>query len=215
MTSANVSPATAGVPGFFRHQRKTFRRFVLMRILIPSFRAVSSLAFERRYLRGRYFDASLTGWKWVWRSFWLQRVLRINAHVPWPVAAALAIDDPSGIEFDPDDMQNFQHFGCYFSNVGGGRIVIGRGTMMAPNVGIITTNHDVRDVNRHEAPRDVVIGPGCWLGMNSVILPGVHLGERTVVAAGAVVTHSFPDGRCVLAGNPARLLRTFDKEDAS
>jgi acetyltransferase-like isoleucine patch superfamily enzyme len=188
----------------------TFRRFILVKVLIPLFRAVGSLLFDRRFLRGRHFDASLTGWVWVWRSFWLQKVLRINAHVPWPVSAAVAIDDPSGIDFDPDDMQNFQHFGCYFSNVGGGRITIGSGTLIAPNVGIITTNHDVRDAQHHDAPRDVVIGPGCWLGMNSMILPGVVLGERTVVAAGAIVTRSFPEGRCVLVGNPAKVLRTID-----
>ena len=42
--------------------------------------------------------------------------------------------------------------------------------------------------------------------MNSIILPGVNLGPRTVVAAGSVVTKSFPDGFCVLAGNPAKIV---------
>jgi acetyltransferase-like isoleucine patch superfamily enzyme len=40
--------------------------------------------------------------------------------------------------------------------------------------------------------------------MNSIILPGVELGPHTVVGAGAVVTHSFPKGHCVLVGVPAR-----------
>ena len=46
--------------------------------------------------------------------------------------------------------------------------------------------------------------------MNSVILPGVTLGEHTVVGAGSVVTKSFPDGHCVIAGNPAIIIRSLD-----
>ena len=42
--------------------------------------------------------------------------------------------------------------------------------------------------------------------MNAVVLPGVVLGDNTVVAAGAVVTKSFPDGYCTVAGVPARVI---------
>jgi len=51
-----------------------------------------------------------------------------------------------------------------------------------------------------------------WAGMNSVILPGVKLGTRTIVAAGSVVTKSFPEGYCVIAGSPAKIIRHLDKE---
>ena len=51
-----------------------------------------------------------------------------------------------------------------------------------------------------------------WAGMNSVILPGVKLGTRTIVAAGSVVTKSFPEGYCVIAGSPAKIIRYLDKE---
>ncbi|MBS7109518.1 MAG: hypothetical protein KH076_09760 [Streptococcus sp.] len=46
--------------------------------------------------------------------------------------------------------------------------------------------------------------------MNSVILPGVILGDHTIVGAGAVVTHSFPDGYCIIGGNPARIIKALD-----
>lgn len=45
--------------------------------------------------------------------------------------------------------------------------------------------------------------------MNSVLLPGVVLGPRAIVGAGSIVTRSFPDGQCVITGNPARLQRTL------
>ena len=48
--------------------------------------------------------------------------------------------------------------------------------------------------------------------MNSVILPGVTLGDHTVVGAGSVVTKSFEQGYCVIAGNPARIIRELPQE---
>ena len=43
--------------------------------------------------------------------------------------------------------------------------------------------------------------------MNSVLLPGVELGDHTVVGAGTIVTKGFPEGYCVLVGNPARKIK--------
>lgn len=52
----------------------------------------------------------------------------------------------------------------------------------------------------------VVIGDGCWIGARAMILPGVTIGKRVLVAAGAVVTRDVPDD-CLVAGNPARVVR--------
>jgi hypothetical protein len=174
--------------------------------VVPVLRVLMLPFFQPRYLRGRFFDESLLGWTWVWRSLWTQKVLRINAHVPWPVSPSIAISNPQNIFFSPEDLNNFQTFGCYFQNFAA-KIVLGRGTYVAPNVGIITANHDPADVARHLPGADVVLGESCWIGMNAMILPGVHLGPHTVVGAGAVVTKSFPQGWCVVVGNPARLIR--------
>lgn len=195
----------------FRSSLKRFRRFTLLRILVPFFRIIAGTCFDKSYLRGRHFDASLVGWKWAWRSFWTQKLLGINRHIPWPVSPTSAVDDPAGIIFDLDDMQNFTHFGCYYSNVGGGKIYFGKGTHIAPNVGIITTNHSIQDPDQYAPPRNVIIGQKCWVGMNTVILPGVTLADHTVVAAGSVVTKSFPEGWVVIAGNPARIIRKIEK----
>ena len=57
----------------------------------------------------------------------------------------------------------------------------------------------------------IVIGDHCFIGARSILLPGVRLGERTIVGAGSVVTKSFPQGNMVIAGNPARIICTVDE----
>lgn len=107
-----------------------------------------------------------------------------------------------GIETSPGYMP-----GCYIQGMG--KLYIGDYTQIGPNVGIITGNHALGD-NRHHTNSEVHIGRYCWLGMGSVILPGVTLGDYTITAAGAIVTQSFPDGYCVLAGIPAKVIKKLD-----
>lgn len=99
--------------------------------------------------------------------------------------------------------------GCYIQ--GAGTVRFGDYVQLAPNVGILSANHDLYDQRKYnEAP--IVIGDYSWIGMNSVITAGVTLGTRTIVAAGAVVTKSFPEGFVVLAGVPAKPVKYLDKE---
>jgi hypothetical protein len=181
------------------------RRFAV-RWVVPVARFVSSFFFDSKYLRGRHFEVGLGGWKWVWRSFWTQCLLGVNRHVPWPVNPLITITDPDRIEFDPDDMNNFQMPGTYFQTIDAD-IRIGKGTYIAQNVGLITSNHDPADPSHRVPGEPIVLGRCCWIGMNAVLLPGVVLGDHTVVGAGAVVTKSFPEGHCTIAGNPAVVVR--------
>ncbi|RIM07161.1 acyltransferase, partial [Staphylococcus cohnii] len=68
-------------------------------------------------------------------------------------------------------------------------------------------NHDSNNLNDHLEGKDVRLGKNCWLGMNSVILPGVSLGDNTIVGAGSIVTKSFDEGNVVIAGNPAKIVK--------
>ena len=92
-----------------------------------------------------------------------------------------------------------------------GKIYIDDYTMIAPNVGIISANHDLYDTSQH-IESYVRIGKYCWIGFGSVVLPGVSLGDFTIVAAGAIVTKSFHEGHCVIAGNPAKIIKFLEKE---
>ena len=93
----------------------------------------------------------------------------------------------------------------------GADIYVGKGSYVAPNVGLITTNHDPEDPSKHLPGKDIRIGENCWIGMNAVVLPGVVLGDHTVVAAGAVVTKSFPEGYTVIGGVPAKKIRDISQ----
>lgn len=170
------------------------------------------LKLDKQYLSGRWFteENNYIGWNWVIRTAKERRNSGVNLNVPWPVSSRSQVVGARNIIFDPDDLNNFQHFGCYFQ--GKGKIVIGKGTYIAPNVGIITANHDLTDLDKNAPPKDVVIGEKSWIGMNSMILPGVCLGPHTVVGAGSVVTKSFVEGYCVLAGNPAREIKKIEEE---
>ena len=170
---------------------------------------VLPLFFRRSYLTGRWFRwPVLDGIFWAWRGIWWQKIWGFNRRIPWPVSPLCSVGDPRHIRFHPDNLDNFQSPGCYFQS--GGPLNIGYGVYIAPNVGLINANHDPWHLDRHVEGKAVTIGDHSWIGMNAVILPGVVLGERTVVGAGSVVTKSFPEGHCVIAGNPARCLRRLE-----
>ncbi len=89
-------------------------------------------------------------------------------------------------------------------------ISIGNDVKFAQFVSVVDHDYDfTKSLDFAEMKTSAIeIGDGSWLGANSVVLRGVKLGARTIVAAGAVVTKSFP-GRCVVAGSPARVIKTF------
>lgn len=178
----------------------------LKKVYILLSKTIMGIFYDKKFLTGKYFDDNVKGWHWCWRSIFMQKILGYNRSFPFPVSFRSEFGNWKNIKFNIDDLNNFQHFGCYFQSWKG-KITIGKGTYIAPNVGIITSNHDIEDLEKHQNAEDVIIGEKSWIGMNSVILPGTILGPNTIVGAGSVVTKSFPEGKCIIAGTPAQLIK--------
>lgn len=71
----------------------------------------------------------------------------------------------------------------------------------------ISQGHDFYDLNVIPKVNPIQIGKNCWIGTNSTILPGIKLGDRTIVRANTVKTKSFPAGNVIIAGTPAKIVR--------
>ncbi len=103
----------------------------------------------------------------------------------------------------------FINYHCIFLDCA--PIDIGNDVQIGPAVQLYTAQHPLEaDVRRSglESARPIRIGNDVWVGGGAVVLPGVTIGDRSVVGAGSVVVHSIP-ADCVVAGNPARVVRTL------
>lgn len=87
-----------------------------------------------------------------------------------------------------------------------GKITIGNNVNISPEVMILTAYHDPDDENFAGVEKPVVVEDYAWIATRSLILPGVTIGRRSIVAAGSVVTKDVPPDTMV-GGNPARSLR--------
>lgn len=142
-------------------------------------------------------------------EFWFkQKVLNWggNKNVSWPVHWTSKVYDAENIIVGIDAYPGIAG-GCYITGKGG--IIIGDYTQIAPNVIIVSANHDVYD-SRKSICAPVKIGKYCWLGAGAKIMPGVEIGDWTIVAAGAVVTKSFCEGYCIIAGVPAKKIKELE-----
>lgn len=95
------------------------------------------------------------------------------------------------------------------------KVVLGDNCLLAPNVSIYTAGHTIHPAARalgYEYGIPVTVGDNVWIGGNTVICPGVHIGSNTVVGAGSVVTRDIPEWSFA-AGNPCRVIRPITEED--
>lgn len=113
------------------------------------------------------------------------------------------------------------HFGDYvYANfnltlVDDTHIYVGDYTLLGPNVVLATASHPILPELRQMAYQfnmPIHIGKNCWLGAGVVVLPGVTIGDNTVIGAGSVVTKDIPSG-VVAVGNPCRVLREINDHD--
>ena len=113
------------------------------------------------------------------------------------------------------------HFGkCVYANfnftaVDDPHIYVGDYTMFGPNVILASAGHPILPELRTQAYQynmPVHIGKNCWLGAGVIVLPGVTIGDNTVIGAGSVVTKDIPSN-VVAIGNPCRVLREINEHD--
>ena len=94
-------------------------------------------------------------------------------------------------------------------------IYIGDNTMLGPNVVIATAGHPIDPTLRSKGLQynlPVWIGRNCWLGAGVIVMPGVTVGDNSVIGAGSVVTRDIPSG-VVAVGNPCKVLREIGEHD--
>ncbi|WP_438497093.1 sugar O-acetyltransferase [Paenibacillus sp. IHBB 3054] len=102
----------------------------------------------------------------------------------------------------------FINHACSFMDRGG--ITIEDHVLIGPKVNLITINHPLNPAQRQStvcAP--ILIKRNAWIGIGAMVMPGVTIGENSVVSAGAVVTKDVPPNT-VVAGVPAKIIKTID-----
>ncbi|KAK0648321.1 galactoside O-acetyltransferase [Cercophora newfieldiana] len=96
-------------------------------------------------------------------------------------------------------------------------ITVGARTLIGPNCSFYSATHPTDPAVRNgtrgpEGGKPIVIGEDCWFGGNSVVLPGVTIGNGVTVGAGSVVVKDVPD-YVVVVGNPARIVRRLERPE--
>lgn len=99
----------------------------------------------------------------------------------------------------------FINSGCHFQDQGG--ITIGDGSQIGHNVTLATLNHGIAPEDRQTLyPAPITIGKNVWIGASATIVPGVTIGDHSIVGAGSVVTRNVAENT-IVAGVPARVIR--------
>ena len=126
------------------------------------------------------------------------------------------------IKDDDTDKGIFIGNNCYigynFSVLNSGKVVIGENVLVASNVLISSENHgmdpesDIPYMDQELTVKNVTIDEGVWIGQNVCIMPGVHIGRRSIIGAGSIVTKSVPD-YCIVVGSPAKVIKRYNFEE--
>ncbi|MGN1077145.1 MAG: sugar O-acetyltransferase [Candidatus Gallimonas sp.] len=130
-----------------------------------------------------------------------------------------------GCYLEPPFHANFGGKHCHFGNrvyanfnltlVDDTHIYVGDNTMFGPNVTVATAGHPILPELRkkgYQYNMPVRIGKNCWLGAGVIVLPGITVGDNSVIGAGSVVTKDIPPN-VVAVGNPCKILRPISDRD--
>lgn len=144
-------------------------------------------------------------------NFIVQRVFRLNSHVPFSLHFTSRFQGFKNMKIEGDKamISCAASGGCYFTAFEGTTLEIGEGTLFAFNVCMQTGNHNVDSLEQFETA-SIKIGRNCWFGNGAVVVAGVTLGDHVIVGANSVVTKSFPSN-VLIAGAPAKIIRELNE----
>jgi len=161
----------------------------------------------------RYKLARTIGYGLYIVNIFFLRVLRINGSCRYCKHFTSSVLCSNNLHIENDSFSVLRSLAgsanCYIQASNG--IYVGKDTIWSVNVSLVSLNHDLYDYSKSVKSGPIIIGRQCWLGAGVVILPGVILGEHTIVGANSVVTSSFEEGHQVLSGAPARMMRRLSK----
>lgn len=129
-------------------------------------------------------------------SYWfMQKILRFNGQVPWPVhftSKVIGVEHiVKGICCDPGD-----NIGVYINAYGG--LIIGNNVNIGQNTTITTTNHYKYDHRKLSHTKGIEIGNNVWIGSNCAIVAGSKIGDNVTIGAGCVIRGEIPSNCTVV-----------------
>lgn len=136
-----------------------------------------------------------------------QKIFRRNGPIPWPVHPSTQIVDWKNINVKEGWCAPGLSPNCYIHARNG--ILLGNNVRIGPGVGLISANHDLNNYDKHLTTEPIRIGNNVWIGMNSVVLPGVQIGDNVAIGAGSIVTKDLPPNS-IAVGHPCRVIRAKD-----
>lgn len=143
-------------------------------------------------------------------NIYFQRILRHNASCDFSVHFTSVVTGFRNIiiEDPKSNSSSFKSFAsspnCYYAAANG--IIFKKDALWGPGVKFVSSNHNAIDRKQIINNKPIIIGKNVWIGANSVILPGIEIGNNSSVGAGSIVTKNIPEN-VIAAGNPARIIK--------
>lgn len=156
-----------------------------------------------KYYRNGYFAVDL---KILLMNFLFQRVFRINSESKFSVHYTSSIIRPDKISYGDFSLKSFIVSPGLYIQAGNG-ITLGKNVLIGPGCKLISANHSQYDMEKWEDGTGIYIGDNVWMGANVIVLPNVKIANNCIIGAGAVVTKSFLESDCIIAGNPASVIK--------
>ncbi|MVT08887.1 acyltransferase [Chitinophaga tropicalis] len=169
-------------------------------------RFLTFLPFFRKIYERHYYAS---GFGILMVNLFFKHILRINSNGDILFNFTAKAHTPGNIKIIGNDLKHSVYVsfvtsgGSYYQAING--IEIGEGTIWAHGCHFISSNHSYRDLKKNLPGPPIRIGRNVWIATGCVILPGVSIGDHSVVGAGSIVTKSFP-GYSIIAGNPAEII---------